>query len=99
MPTFKAKHTVEEINGIRCTIVETDASESRLNFLTELLKKNNYTVMNEKVGETYKIGVTDLLFNPVIDVYKRRLKTIDGRVVSHQYWLQLAETQTLHINI
>ncbi|NCO54272.1 MAG: hypothetical protein COS14_12180 [Bacteroidetes bacterium CG02_land_8_20_14_3_00_31_25] len=99
MPSFKAKHTVEEINGVRCTIVETDVTEERLQFLTKLLQKNNYEVISEKIGETYKIGVTDLLFNPVIDVYKRRLKTLDGRIVSHQHWFQLPETQQLYINI
>ena len=99
MPSFKAKHTVEEINGVRCSIVETDVTEERLQFLTKLLQKNNYEVISEKIGETYKIGVTDLLFSPVIDVYKRRLKTLDGRVVSHQYWFQLAETQQLYVNI
>lgn len=99
MPSFKAKHTVEEINGVRCSIVETGVNETRCQFLTNLLKKNNYEVLSEKAGEAYKIGVTDLLFNPVIDVYKRRLKTLDGRVVSHQYWFQLAETQQLYVNV
>jgi len=99
MPSFKAKHTVEEINGKRCTIVEVDASEERCAFLTKLLEHNNYEVITEKIGEKFKIGVTDTLFNPVIDVYKRRLKTTEGNVVSQQYWFQQPEINILHINV
>ncbi len=100
MPSFKAKHTVEEINGVRCSIVESNVTEERLQFLTKLLQKNNYEVISEKVDENkYKIGVNDLLFNPVIDVYERRLKTLDNKIVSHQYWFQLPETNQMHINV
>lgn len=91
MPAFKAKHIVEDINGTRCSVVETGIDENRLQFLTKVLEHNKYTVVSEKVGEVYKIGVTDMLFNSVIDVYKRRLRTLDGRVLLHEYWFQLPE--------
>lgn len=91
MPAFKAKHVVEDINGTRCSVVETGIDENRLQFLTKVLEHNKYTVVSEKVGEVYKIGVTDMMFNSVIDVYKRRLRTLDGRVLLHEYWFQLPE--------
>lgn len=86
----KGKHNVEEINGTRCSIVESDAGESRMRFLKELLEHNRYQVLCEKNEDKYKIGVTDLLFNPVIDVYKRRLFTKTGEVVTFNNWFQLA---------
>ena len=36
----------------------------------------------------YTIGVTDLVFNPVIAVYELSLKTTDGKKVSPAYWNQ-----------
>jgi hypothetical protein len=41
------------------------------------------------------LGVTDLLFNPVIDVYKRRLRSFTGHKVTPAYWLQLSDTETI----
>lgn len=37
-------HTVEEINGVRCAIVEKNASAERVEFLKKVLTHNNYTV-------------------------------------------------------
>lgn len=90
---FKAKHTVSEIDGVRCTVVEAAASESRVNFLRKLLEVNGFTVkiqQDNKEGEpaTFTIGVTNLFFNPVISVYERNLKTEDKQVVSPAYWFQ-----------
>lgn len=83
---------MEDVNGKRCSIVETGVNENRMKFLKSLLEKNKYTVEVEKAGEDgYKIGVTDMLFNPVIDVYKRRLFTENGEVVDFYYWNQLTK--------
>ncbi len=38
-------HLFEEINDVRCGIVEKDASPERVAFLKELLEHNGYTVM------------------------------------------------------
>ena len=91
MPAFKAKHLVEDINGTRCSVVETGIDENRFQFLKKVLEHNKYTVVSDKTADTYKIGVTDMIFNSVIDVYKRRLRTLDGRVLLHEYWFQLPE--------
>lgn len=96
MALNKGKHIVEEIEGVRCTVVEDEVSKERVDFLKKLLELNNYEV---KIGPNriegfYKIGVTDLLFNPVVDVYKRRLKSFTGKHVTPAYWLQLSDKET-----
>ena len=88
-----AKHIVSEIEGVRCTIVETGITLDRLAFLTDLLQFNNFEVKEIKVssdgvGEEpkYTIGVTDLVFNPVFAIYERSLKTREGKYVTPAYW-------------
>jgi hypothetical protein len=44
--------------------------------------------------EMFVLGVTDLLFNPVVDIYKRRLKSFTGHKVTPAYWLQLSDKET-----
>ncbi|MCK9618803.1 MAG: hypothetical protein M0R21_13330 [Lentimicrobiaceae bacterium] len=92
MPLNKGKHIVEEIQEKRCTIVETGASADRLFFLKNLLEFNGFTVYSAKEQEdepaTYKIGVDDIIFNPVIAVYARKLKSPDGHRVTPAYWNQ-----------
>lgn len=38
-------HVVEELNAVRCSIVEKNVSPERLEFLKKLLEHNGYTVM------------------------------------------------------
>lgn len=40
-------HLFEEINGVKCGIVEKDVTPERVTFLKELLEFNNYTVITE----------------------------------------------------
>jgi hypothetical protein len=96
MALNKGKHIVEEIGGIRCTVVETGASAERVDFLKKLLEHNGYTVKTaaEPEGGAFKIGVTNLLFNPVIDVYQRSLKSFTGKKVTLSYWLQQSTAET-----
>ena len=42
--------------------------------------------------ETYTIGVTDLVFNPMIAVYEQSLHTPGGGKVSPNFWNQQPET-------
>jgi hypothetical protein len=92
--TLKAKHIVEELNGTRCTIVEKGATEGRTGFLKKLLDFNKFEVIVSEEARvegspaTFTIGVTDLVFNPVIAVYEMSLSTPDGRKVSPAYWEQ-----------
>lgn len=92
---LKAKHIVEEINGIRCTIVEKGVTNNRVDFLKNLLEFNKFEVLiSEEKRETeeapvlFTLGVTDLVFHPTIAVYELSLKTPDGKRVSPAYWEQ-----------
>jgi hypothetical protein len=90
-----AKHLISEIEGVRCTIVESGADAARAAFLRYLLEFNNYEVKElivpsqDEGGEpTYTIGVTDLVFNPVFAVYECLMKIPEGGYVTPGYWLQ-----------
>lgn len=45
---ISGKHSVEEINGVRCSVVEKQASEERVKFLEVLLQHNGYIVEIQK---------------------------------------------------
>ena len=90
-----AKHIIGEIDGVRCTIVETGATIGRAAFLRQLLEFNDYEVKElvvppETAGEdpSYTIGVTNLVFNPVFAIYECLLKIPEGGYVTPGYWLQ-----------
>ncbi|MCF8372962.1 MAG: hypothetical protein K9H64_15175 [Bacteroidales bacterium] len=101
MPLNKGKHIVQEIDGVLCTVVESGINSDRLTFLKELLEFNQFEVKVVEVpGEeghatTYTIGVTDLVFNPVIAVYEKSLKHPNGRKVSPASWDQEKEVEHL----
>jgi len=95
MALNNAKHIIGEIEGIRCTIVETGATLERAAFLSDLLRFNNLETkelkeVSEVAGaeDKYTIGVTDLSFNPVFAVYERQLKNREGTFVTPGYWKQ-----------
>ncbi len=86
---------VTEIAGTRVSVVESGVTEARKEFLTTLLQQNRYSVLSDpekgKDGSplgTYVVGVTDLMFNPVIMVYGQRLYRPDGNVVTPAFWEQ-----------
>jgi hypothetical protein len=102
MALNKGKHTVTEIEGIRCSVAESGITEQRAAFLQELLTHNGYTVKSEKEKakdgsplETFVLGVTDLEFNPVIVVYQHRLFRKDGKEVTAAFWNQWPVDQEL----
>jgi hypothetical protein len=93
MALTNAKHIIGEIDGTRCTIVETGAALDRVAFLNDLLTFNNFetkelkeVISNPEEEQKYTIGVTDLLFNPVFAVYERQLKTREGAFVTPGFW-------------
>ena len=93
MSLNNAKHIIGEIDGIRCTIVESGITLDRVAFLTELLQLNNFEVKEMRIpsdveGEEpkYILGVTDLIFNPVFAIYERSLKNREGKYVTPSYW-------------
>ena len=95
MAINNAKHIVAEIEGVRCTVVESGISLERAAFLRDLLEFNNFEVKEsseppaeEGSEPTFTIGVTDLLFNPVFAIYERTLRTREGIAVTPGYWNQ-----------
>lgn len=95
MSLNKGKHNVGEVDGVRCTIVETGITKNRADFLKELLNINGFEVkIQEEITDppaetkTFTLGVTDIVFNPVIAVYQKRLLRKDGRKVTPAYWNQ-----------
>jgi len=119
-------HLFEELNGVKCAIVEKNVPPARVDFLRKILEYNGYTVVvvpspppkavagaataaasavpaatlpAEGAGaagmaaappapETFTIGVTDVMFNPVNAVFGRLLKTPGGHIVTLAYWRQ-----------
>ena len=95
---FSGKHQYGELQGTRVTFVEKGIDSERMNFLKTLLEVNGFTVLtdiekkkNEDDPDLYSIAVTDLVFNPTIWVYDRKLRTEDGRKVTPDYWFQKTE--------
>lgn len=95
MSINNAKHIIGEIDGIRCTIVETGVTLERAAFLRQLLEFNNFEVREMHVSEDvnndelkYVIGVTDLVFNPVFAIYECLLKIPEGGYATPGYWKQ-----------
>jgi hypothetical protein len=92
---LKGKHTVAEIEGVRCTVIETGLSEERMSFLRGILEHNGFQVKAERekakdgsLLETYVIGVSDLLFSAMIALYERKLLRKDGHVLNPAFWNQ-----------
>lgn len=97
-------HEFEELNGVKCGIVERNISSERLEFLKHLLELNGFetqvviapppkgTVLPKEgeppLPETYTLGVTDYTFNPTNAIFGRSLKSPEGKVVTLNYWLQ-----------
>jgi hypothetical protein len=95
MAINNAKHIIGEIDGVRCTIIETGITLERAAFLRDLLEFNNLEVKELTEPATspedepkYTLGVTDLVFNPVFRVYEAKLKTREGDYVTPAYWKQ-----------
>lgn len=95
-------HEFEELDGVKCAIVERNVTAERVIFLRELLEQNRYTVIvvpspppksaNPEIETTSEaentIGVTDVTFNPTNAIFGRLLKTAKGTIVTRAYWLQ-----------
>jgi len=87
------------IDEQRVTFVEKKIDKDRLDFLKKLLEFNGFEVLiqeekrkNEEEPQLYTIGVTDMVFNPTVYVFQRRLKTLDGKhIVNQEYWNQISD--------
>ena len=96
MALNKAQHQIEELDGVRCSVVEKGVSSGRAAFLNELLSLNGYEVKTVPEGETglLTVGVTDIVFNVLLAVYGRCLKSPSGKKVTPAFWLQQSGRET-----
>ena len=95
---LSGKHLFGSIEETRVTFVEKGVSQVRSEFLKRLLEHNGFEVLSdedkrksEEDPQLYTVGVTDMVFNPTIWVFHRKLKTFDGRKVTQAYWYQRTE--------
>jgi len=97
--SLAGKHQFGAIGDQRVTFVEKKIEKERMEFLTKLLEVNDFEVViqeekrkSEEDPQLYTVAVTDMVFNPTIYVFQRRLKTIDGKhIVTQDYWNQVTE--------
>ena len=97
--TLAGKHQFGAIGDQRVTFIEKKIEKERMEFLKKLLEVNDFEVViqeekrkSEEDPQLYTVAVTDMVFNPTIYVFQRRLKTIDGKhIVTQDYWNQVTE--------
>lgn len=92
------KHLFGAIGDQRVTFIEKKIDADRKDFLKKLLEHNGFEVIvNEEKRKTdeepqlYTVAVTDMVFNPTVWIYGRKLKTFDGHKVTPDYWNQISE--------
>jgi len=92
------KHLFGSIEDQRVTFIEKKIEESRKDFLKKLLEHNGFEVLvqeekrkSEEEPQLYTVAVTDMVFNPTIWVFERKLKTFTGAKVTADYWNQISE--------
>ena len=95
---LSGKHQFGSIEDTRVTFIEKGVTDERMSFLKALLEHNGLEVItaedkrkSEDDPQLYTVAVTDMVFNPTIWVYHRKLKTFDGRKVTPGYWNQETE--------
>ena len=92
-------HTIEEINGVRCSVVEKKVSEERAMFLKQILEHNKMNVFLSKSEDgSFTIGVDNVLFNPVHSIYNKSLRTPEGKILTPAYWYQKQQTDVYYWN-
>ena len=95
---LSGKHSFGSIGETRVTFVEKGVNENRRDFLKKLFEHNGFEVIieedkrkTEEDPQLYTVAVTDMVFNPTIWVFERKLKTFDGHKVTQEYWNQQSE--------
>ena len=92
------KHLFGSIEETRVTFVEKKIEKDRADFLKKLLEHNEFEVLiqeekrrTEEEPQLYTVAVTDMVFNPTVWVFQRKLKTFDGHIVNQDYWNQISD--------
>ena len=92
---LSGKHQFGALDETRVTFIEKKIEGGRKDFLQKLLEHNSFEVVvkeekrkSEEDPQLYTIGVTDMVFNPTLAIFQRRLQTLDGHIVTQDYWNQ-----------
>lgn len=92
------KHTFGSIGETRVTFIEKKIDENRKDFLKKILEHNGFEIIvqedkrrSEEEPQLYTVATTDMVFNPTIWVFERRLRTFEGKILNQDYWNQLSE--------
>ncbi len=92
---LQGKHQFGAIDETRVTFIEKKIEAVRKDFLQALLEHNGFEVIineekrkSEEEPQLYTVGVTDMIFNPTVYIFERRLRTPDGHIVTQDYWNQ-----------
>ncbi|MGB5363350.1 MAG: hypothetical protein WBN17_08620 [Aureibaculum sp.] len=100
---LEGKHSFGSIGETRVTFVEKKIDENRKDFLKKLLEHNGFEVIieeetkkTEEEPQLYTVAVTDMVFNPTIWVFERKLRTFDGHKVTPDYWEQRTKETNPH---
>ncbi len=98
MATLVGKHLFGSIGDTRVTFIEKKVDANRKDFLKKLLEHNGLEVVIDapepktpEEPQLYTVGVTDMIFNPTIVIFERKLKTLDGKIATQDYWFQRSE--------
>ena len=101
--SLSGKHSFGSIGETIVTFVEKGIDKNRRDFLVKLLEHNGLEVIieedkkkTEEEPQLYTVAVTDMVFNPTIWVFERKLKTFDGHKVTQDYWNQISESTNPH---
>ena len=100
---LEGKHSFGSIGETRVTFVEKKIDANRKDFLKKLLEHNGFEVIieeetkkTEEEPQLYTVAVTDMVFNPTIWVFERKLRTFDGHKVTPDYWEQRTKETNPH---
>jgi len=95
---LSGRHMFGSIDETRVTFVEKGVHPDRRDFLKKLLEHNGFEVIiqedkkkAEEDPQLYTVAVTDMVFNPTIWIFQRKLETFDGHKVTQGYWNQETE--------
>jgi hypothetical protein len=82
-------HTIEEINGIRCSVIEKAIPKERAEFIKNILESSGLeTISASDANGNITIGVTDITFNLIHAIYSRKLFTSTKKIVTPAVWYQ-----------
>lgn len=86
-------HTIEELNGTRCSVIEKKITADRAEYIKSILESSGEQVqMSTDDSGIITLGVKNVQFNVLHALYARSLKTKEGKLVTPAIWYQSDQT-------